>query len=201
MSETSSIPERPPRSMSLAEWAALDEDESGELVDGQLEEEEVPDCIHEGIVIWLAVKLRNWMAGRGGFIGGSEARFAVSARRGRKPDLFAYLPGGRLPPRRGVVHTPPDIMVEVLSTEPRDIRRDRVAKMDEYARFGVRYYWIVDPQVRSLEIFELVAGGLYLHRLGATDGTVEEVPGCQGLSLDLDELWSEIDRLEPEAGA
>jgi hypothetical protein len=40
--------------------------------------------------------------------------------------------------------------------------------------------------------------GLYVHVLGVTDGIVTEVPGCPGLSLDLDELWREIERLGPE---
>jgi Uma2 family endonuclease len=185
-----------PATMTFADWAALDEDEPGELVDGRLEEEEVPDYVHELIVIWLGEKLRNWLAGRG-FVGGSEAKFKVSARRGRKPDLSVYLPGSRIPPRRGVIQVPPDVMVEVISVRPRDVRRDRIQKLDEYAAFGVRYYWLVDPELRSLEILELTAEAAYLHRLGAGEGVVERVPGCEGLRLDLDALWAECDRLGP----
>jgi Uma2 family endonuclease len=200
MHEPSSVEHEPAaaRTMSLAEWAALPEDEPGELVDGHLVGEEVPDCVHEIVVAWLTRIIGNWLAGRGGFVGGPEARFAVSARRGRKPDVFVFLPGGRVPPRRGVIRVPPDIMVEVLSPAPSDGRRDRVQKMDEYAAFGVRHYWLVDPQLRSLEIFELAPVGMYLHARGATDGTIGNVPGCEGLSLDLDQLWAEIDRLGPE---
>ena len=183
--------------MTFTEWADLPEDEPGELVDGRLEDEEVPDCTHENVVAWLIQHLRNWLAGRGGYVGASEVKFAVSARRGRKPDVFVFLPG-RMPPRRGVVRTPPDIMVEVVSPQPRDGRRDRIQKMDEYAAFGVRFYWIVDPELRSLEIFELTAERAYLHRLGAGEGAIERVPGCDGLRLDLDDLWAECDRLGPE---
>lgn len=186
-----------PAALTLADWVDLPEDEPGELVDGRLEEEEVPDCVHEAVVAWFIQQLRNWLTGRGGFVGGSEAKFAVSARRGRKPDVFVFLPGGRMPPRRGLVRIPPDIMLEVVSLQPRDGRRDRIQKMDEYAAFGVRYYWIVDPELRSLEVFELTAERAYLHRLGAGEGAVERVPGCDGLRLDLDELWAECDRLGP----
>jgi hypothetical protein len=38
-----------------------------------------------------------------------------------------------------------------------------------------------------------------VHALGATFGVVADVPGCPGRSLDLDDLWQEIDRLGPEA--
>jgi hypothetical protein len=41
------------RALTLAEWGALDEDEPGELVDGVLVEEEVPDYVHELVVAWL----------------------------------------------------------------------------------------------------------------------------------------------------
>jgi len=181
--------------MTLAEWAAIDEDEPGELVDGVLVEEEVPNYIHETVVTWLVALLRAWVSARGGLVGGSEAKFAVRARRGRKPDLSVYFPGRAPPGRAPLIRLPPDIMVEVVTPTPRDARRDRVEKLDDYAAFGVRYYWIVDPELRTLEIFELGADGRYTHALGATEGRLSDVPGCTGLSVDLDELWSEVDRL------
>lgn len=186
--------------MTLAEWAVLEEDEPGELVDGVLEEEEVPDCLHELCVSWLIHALRDWLAPRRGFVFGSDVKFGLKPRRGRKPDVSVFLPGGTVPPRYGVVAVPPDIMVEVVSSTPRDVRRDRLEKMDEYAAFGVRFYWIIEPEARTLEVFQLVEGGRYLRVLGASRGQVSEIPGCEGLAIDLDALWAETDALgrEPE---
>jgi hypothetical protein len=42
----------------------------------------------------------------------------------------------------------------------------------------------------SLEILELNAQGRYLHVLGASSGTLQKIPGCEGLPLDLDALWA-----------
>ncbi len=182
--------------MTLEQWAAMDEDERGELVDGQLEEEEVPDFVHEVVVVWLGALLRIWLAGRG-WVAGSDAKYAVRRDRGRKPDLAVYLSKDTKVPRRGVVRIPPDIAVEVVSPSPRDERRDRIEKMDDYAAFGVRFYWLFDPTLQSLEIFELT-DGRYARAAHASQGIMQSVPGCEGLTIDLDEIWKEIDQLGPE---
>jgi len=182
--------------LSLDEWFALPEDEPGELVNGHLEEEEVPDYLHELLVALLARLLGNWIFPQGGLVAGSDAKFAVASRRGRKPDLTVYLPGRRRPPARGLIRVPPDIAIEIVSPTPRDGRRDRVEKLADYATFGVAWYWLLDPQLRSLEVLELDAQGRYLHVLGASAGTLEKLPGCEGLTLDLDALWAVIDSLE-----
>jgi Uma2 family endonuclease len=182
--------------LSLDEWFDLPEDEPGELVEGRLEEEEEPDYLHELLVTRLGGILGTWTSPQGGLVAGSNAKFAVGSRRGRKPDLTVYLPGSRRPPARGLIRVPPDIAIEIVSPTPRDGRRDRVEKTAEYAAFGVAWYWLLDPQLRSLEILQLDPQGRYLHVLGASAGTLEQIPGCEGLTLDLDALWAAIDSLE-----
>lgn len=186
------------RPLTIEEWADLDEDEPGEWVDGWLVEEEVPTYVHELVVSWLVQELGAWCRPNGGNVLPSEWKMRVSATRGRKPDVVVYLPGQPRP--RGhdsLARTPPGVVVEVVTPRPRDARRDRVEKLDEYAVFGVRWYWIVDPQLRSLEVYEL-ADGRYVRALGATEGAGVSVPGLSDLSLDLDALWAEVDRAEQE---
>jgi len=184
-------------SFKVEDWAALPDEVRGELVNGSVEEEEVPDFVHEVVVIWFASMLRAWIAPRGGLVGGSEVKFGLGPKTGRKPDVSMYLPGSPKPPRRGPVRVPPDLMIEVISPSPRDVRRDRIAKANEYAAFGVKHYWLVDPDARTLECFTLGEGGNYVRVFAASSGQVE-VPGFEGLVLELDELWAETERLGAE---
>src|SRR5262245_49129535 len=62
--------------MTVQEWAAMPEDEPGELRDGLLEDEEVADLTHETAVGWLIVLLRTWASALGGFAFGSEVKYA-----------------------------------------------------------------------------------------------------------------------------
>ncbi len=197
MSSTTLHPALPQlgRVITFEEWVAMDEDEPGELVDGRLEEEEVPDLIHEFVVAWLIRVLGNGL-GDNGFVFGPDGKYAVRSDRGRKPDVTVYMhPETKRPQARGIVRVPPDVVIEVASPSPRDQRRDRIEKMDEYAAFDVPWYWIIDPSLQSLEIFELI-DGRYARAARATEGRLESVPGCPGLQLDLDNVWSGIARLE-----
>jgi Uma2 family endonuclease len=182
------------RPMTLEAWADLDEDEPGELVDGALVEEEVARNLHETAVAWAFGTLRAWAKPRGGRVFGSEHKLGIGPADGRKPDVSMYPPGTRLEANAALSRTPPMVVVEVLSPTPRDVHRDRVEKLREYARFGIRFYWLLDPRTRLLEILELGADGRYAIALAASAGTAA-APGCDDLVLDLDDLWAEVDGL------
>lgn len=176
-----------PVSLTMTAWADLDE---GELVDGALQAEEMPDVVHEKIVVFLIRLFGAWVERHGGQVFGSELKLAVAARRGRKPDLSVFLPRARLPHGRDrVVKVPPSIVIEVITDTPRDVRRDRIEKAGEYATFGVRYYWLVDPEHRTVEIFERNK-----RTIAVMAGKVR-VPGCKGLTFDVTKLWNEVDAL------
>ena len=176
--------------MTVLQWAELPEDVGGELVNGELVEEEMPTRRHELAVAWLISALLAWAEPRGGRVFGSEHKLAIGARRGRKPDVSVELPGSPAEDSdASLTKSPPGIAIEVISPRPPDTRRDRLEKADDYARFGVRWYWLVDPAVRTLEIFELGPDRRYVRALSAGDGRVRP-PGCPAFVLDLDRLWS-----------
>lgn len=70
----------------------------------------------------------------------------------RGPDVI-YIRRDKLPTeklQRGVMTTPPDLVVEVLS--PSDRWPDVLDKVSEFLRSGIDEVWIVDPDKRSLDI-------------------------------------------------
>jgi Uma2 family endonuclease len=180
--------------LTIDQWAELDEDDSRELVDGRLEEAEVPSVVHEVIVRWLLLQLAPYFTARGGQAFASGIKLVISPKRGRLADIVCFGHGVKLP-REGVVRSAPELVVEGLSRRARDQKRDRIAKPDDYAALGARGYWLIDPWLRTVEMLELGADGRYARAFAGTGGTIAEVPALPGLTLDLDAMWGEIDAL------
>ncbi len=80
----------------------------------------------------------------------------------------------------------PDWVCEILS--PSTARTDRVLKMRIYAEHGVAHLWLLDPDLRTLEIYGLESGRWVLLGSHAGEETVE-APPFEGLALALPELW------------
>lgn len=55
----------------------------------------------------------------------------------------------------------PDMVVEILSPSSR--RHDRLVKLGVYQRAGVKEYWIVDPDSKSVQVLTLTNGLLLPH--------------------------------------
>lgn len=84
-----------------------------------------------------------------------------------RPDLFGIRRERLDDPDVLPVPVVPDWICEVLS--PSNVSHDRVLKKQLYARYGVRWYWLVDPAERFLEVFEL-RDGLWVN-IGSYDDT------------------------------
>ena len=56
----------------------------------------------------------------------------------------------------------PDLIIEILS--PSTIENDRIYKKLVYEKFGVKEYWIVDPQEEIIEVWALKDTRFQLHQ-------------------------------------
>ena len=79
----------------------------------------------------------------------------------------------------------PTLVIEVLSPSTAGLDRDR--KMRLYAEHGVPYYWIVDPETRSIEAFAL-AGADYALAAHLTSEPAA-LPPLSDLTLDPASIW------------
>ena len=83
---------------------------------------------------------------------------------------------------------PPDWICEVLSPSTR--RLDQGEKRNLYAREGVSHLWFVDPDVRTLEAFELRDRHWLLLATLIDDAPVS-LPPFDAITFPLDALWPE----------
>jgi Uma2 family endonuclease len=142
---------------------ALPEGVTGELIDGQLHTQPRPAGTHALATANLAAELIvPYSRGRSGPGGWwillepelhlvRDAEILVPDLAGWRRERMPEVPADQ---RFEVV---PDWICEVLSPSTRS--RDREIKMPVYARYGVRYAWLIDPDTRTLEVYALEQGG------------------------------------------
>jgi len=81
----------------------------------------------------------------------------------------------------------PDMVIEIVS--PSTARHDRLIKYNLYRQFGVREYWIVDPESKNVSVNLLENGRYFGMVYGETDtAPVGVLPGCE---IDLQDVFAE----------
>jgi len=161
-----------------------------ELVDGVLYVHPRPRARHARAATILSVLLGQEFddgVGRGGgwwFLVEPELHLGDDVL---VPDLAAWR-CDNVPalPDTAAIDIAPDWLCEVLSNSTR--RTDRVVKLPVYARAGVGHVWLVDPEVRTLEVLrQHDSQWLIVATYGDTE-SVEAEPFA-ALELPLSQLW------------
>lgn len=80
----------------------------------------------------------------------------------------------------------PDLVVEVLS--PSTYRYDRKEKMTIYKQFGVKEYWIIDPNNKAVEVYILENNIFNLEFLAIETGLVSSKV-LEGLDVEVSEIF------------
>ena len=81
----------------------------------------------------------------------------------------------------------PDMVIEILS--PSTARNDRTLKFDIYRRSGVREYWIVDPDTKTVSVHVLKSGE-YVTR-AYTDADSVAVHVLEGCTINLADVFED----------
>jgi Uma2 family endonuclease len=191
-------PAVPRRLLTWRQFAAFDDGEQMrgvELVDGELEEGEVPTRKHGRIITRLIMLLGPWLERNGGGeLLSQDNRVRIAPRRVRKPDLVLVRRADAAVFDDETLVSPPFVIVEVITKTARDEHRDRVTKLADYETIGARHYWLIDPDSDRLEVFTIGADGLYgsPRVFEASDTFTGEAFGLDGLAFRPVDLGVEL---------
>ena len=176
--------------MSLEEFLALDEtDGKWELDDGVLYIMATGTPDHQFLNRRFSRHLDDYLDGLeeppAQFYQDMTTVLSRELRRAPEPDIVIILNERQGIVSRTRVEAPPDIAIEILST---DRSRDLVRKRQIYAEAGVLEYWPVDPRNDTVTQLEL-RDGEYVERavLGAEDTLT--TPLLPGLAIPLAEIF------------
>ncbi len=134
------------------------EDQRFELLDGELTMVPAPNLRHQRIGTRLGALLHAFVQERDlGEVFHAPCDVVLSNTDVVQPDLlFVSEERAHLLLGGDNVLGAPDLVVEILS--PSTAGRDRTLKRALYAKHGVKEYWLVDPDARTVTVLRLGAG-------------------------------------------
>jgi Uma2 family endonuclease len=168
----------------------------GELIDGDLHLSPRPSVLHARVTTVLSGDLHGpfgrGTGGPGGWILLIEPELRLGGSSGGADVIVPDLAGWRrerMPelPDAPAIAVAPDWVCEVLS--PSTEAHDRSRKLPLYARERISNVWLVDPAIRTLEVYRLDGPGYRLVTTVAGEQRIRAEP-FEATELDLAELWA-----------
>ena len=173
--------------LTLEQFLALPETKPYcEYIDGEAVPKPMANKPHGNLVTRLAARFDTYMDRSGGSGGPELSVLLRDAVRDRVllPDMAYWAPGR---PTGDYPLAPPTLAVEVRS--PSQTLEDQRAKCRFYRSHDVDVAWLVDPDSRTVEVFEAGRDGIAL-----SVGAALESPHLPGFALLLDDLFAVLDR-------
>jgi Uma2 family endonuclease len=103
-------------------------------------------------------------------------RYVKTRTNRRKADRQIWVGFTRKPKK----NEPPTIVIEFVSKRKRDRDRDYETNRDEYAKIGVKEYWIIDRFERSMTVFARVGGRMRKRVISENQNyTTDLLPGFE----------------------
>ena len=180
---------KPRVKLTVADYLETPEGAAYQLMDGELILAAAPADKHQKIILHLATRLDQFVRSRNlGIIRFAPVDVVLSDHDVVQPDLLFVSRD------RDAIRTPanlqgaPDLAVEVLS--PGTEGYDRGYKRELYARHGVREYWLVDPDLETIEVLTPGNGGFIRYALYNRRETLTS-PLLPGLAVALAAIFGE----------
>jgi Uma2 family endonuclease len=172
------------------EYLALETNRLVEFDDGIIEVLPVPTDLHQAIQMYLSYVLYAFVeAGQFGKVRLAGLRVRLWARKYRQPDIAFLL--AEHDKRRGQAYWKgADLVMEIVSDDPDDRKRDLVEKRRDYAKGRIPEYWTVDPKESVITVLRL-SGTKYVEagRYGVKDKAKSVV--LKGFEVDVRTVFSQ----------
>ncbi len=161
-----------------------------EIIDGELFVTRAPHIRHQGAAGKLHVRLENWseMTGLGSTFQAPGVIFTPTDA--VIPDVV-WISRERLAngiDEAGHLIVAPEIVIEVLSPGDLNEQRDKEIKLKLYSLHGVQEYWIVNWQLKTLEIYRRTEAQLHLVAT-LLDGDMLTSPLLPGFSTAIAQIF------------
>jgi Uma2 family endonuclease len=175
--------------LTYEDYARLPDDgKRYELHDGVLSVTPAPGWTHQRVLFRLAVALNAHVrTSRLGEVVIAPLDVILSDFSVVQPDILFIGQDRAVGASRRGFEGAPTLAVEVIS--PSSPRIDRQTKRALYARHGVPYYWIVDPEARTIEVCRLTTEG-YAEAERFQGDALDDIPPFPGLRLDPAAIWA-----------
>ncbi len=141
------------RQATYGDYLKTPEGAAYQLINGELIMAPAPGLRHHDIAATIVEALRRFVKKRGlGRVFNAPVDVYFSQRETYQPDIFFVSKEKLHLVGRDKVKGPPDLIIEILS--PKTARYDLSEKKHVYESYGVKEYWIVDPNEKTIEVFE-----------------------------------------------
>lgn len=180
------------KTYTVADILALPEGVRAELLDGEMFMMASPTNMHQAILGWMYLEIANHIRDRKGKCRVRLSPYAVFLMNDDKnyvePDLLVMCNPERI--EKDGVHGAVDWAVEIVSPSSRTM--DYKRKVAAYERAGVKEYWIIDPQKKTVSVYNLERGWT-----PTTYSFEDRVPSgiVEGLTIDFAKLVEEWDNI------
>lgn len=162
-----------------------------EFTDGRMEFLPMPTEVHEALVRFLFLALYFFVDQRKlGEVYSNGIRLRIRPRKIRLPDVI-FLQKDHFHARHNRVWDGADLVMEVVSDDPKDRARDYQQKLADYAEAKVAEYWIVDPE-RKVVLVHRLQGERYAAPGEYSLGDQAKSVVLSGFEVDVTKLFDEI---------
>lgn len=180
----------------FADVLVWDEKERIEIINGEVVMMAPPSSVHQEISGALFAQLYNYLDGKPCRVYAAPFAVRLFEQDGDtpddvdtmvEPDLSVICDRSKID-KQGCKGAP-DLVIEILSPSTR--RHDRLVKLGLYQRAGVREYWIVNPEDRTVQVMlQDNTGTLRIHEdYGQEDAAKVNV--LEGCFIELSKVFPE----------